>query len=107
MESAEEEAVLIELNDWVLAQSLPEGHYLHELAHPDTGEPLAVLDLAWPNGLQEGYSQPVAVLLDEGERTLEVANDHGFRYFTSAEAFRSYVVKEVLSLGIDVAAAGD
>ena len=25
----------------------------------ETGEPLAVLDLAWPNGLQEGFSQAV------------------------------------------------
>lgn len=106
VESAEEEALLVELNEWVLSEGLPEGHLLHELAHPDTGEPVALLDLAWPNGLQEGYSQPVAVLLDEGERTLEVANDHGFRYFTSAEAFRSYVLNEVLSLVVDTAAAG-
>ena len=31
----------------------------------------------------------------------------GFRYFTSADAFRSYVVNEVLSLVSDTDAAGD
>ena len=79
-------------------QGLPEGHLQHELAHRDTGAPLAILDLAWPNGLQEGYSQPVALLLGEGQETLQVANDHGFRHFTSAEAFRRYAETEVLAL---------
>ena len=106
VESAEEEALLIELNEWVLSEGLPEGHLLHELAHPDTGEPVALLDLAWPNGLQEGYSQPVAVLLDERERTLEVANDHGFRYFTSVETFKAHVQTEVLAEDDMTAAAG-
>lgn len=27
----------------------------------------AILDLAWPDGLQEGLSRPVTVLLDEGK----------------------------------------
>jgi hypothetical protein len=107
VESAEEEALLIELNEWVLSKGLPEGYLLHELAHPDTGEPMALLDLAWPNGLQEGYSQPVAVLLDEGERTLEIANDHGFRYFTSVDAFKAHVQTEVIADGDETAAAGD
>src|SRR5256885_4340935 len=35
-------------NTWVLGQGLPAGEFMHELSEPDTGEPLAVLDLAWP-----------------------------------------------------------
>ena len=93
-----EEAALRAINEWMREQGLPEGHLQHELAHPDTGAPLAILDLAWPNGLQEGYSQPVALLLGEGQETLQVANDHGFRHFTSAEAFRRYAETEVLAL---------
>ncbi len=36
-----------------------------EAAVVDTGALLAVIDAAWPDGLQEGLSQPVAVLLEE------------------------------------------
>ena len=36
-----------------------------ELADEGTGAQLAMLDLAWPEGLQPGLSTPVAVLLNE------------------------------------------
>ena len=97
VESREEEQELLDLNAWVVAQGLPEGSYLYELADMDTGAPVAVLDLAWPNGLQEGYSQPVAVLLNEGEETLDAANAHGFRYFDAVETFQAHVRREVLA----------
>ena len=77
----------------------PEGHIEHELAHPETGDPLAILDLAWPGGLQEGYSEPVALLLGEEQETLQIANDHGFRHFTDTEAFKRYAQTEVLAAG--------
>ena len=79
----------------------PEGSYLYELADMDTGAPVAVLDLAWPTGLQEGYSQPVAVLLNEGEETLDAANAHGFRYFDAVETFQAHVRREVLAEDVD------
>ena len=95
---AEEEAVLRDLNEWVRRQRLPEGQIEHELSDPETGDPLAILDLAWPNGLQQGYSEPVALLLGEEQETLQIANDHGFRHFTSTDAFKRYVEAEVLAL---------
>ncbi len=106
---AEEEAILMDLNEWVQGHGLPEGRLGYELSHPDTGHPLAILDLAWPNGLQDSYSQPVALLLGEEPETLQIANDHGFRHFTSADAFRRYAEAEVLVLTADgeaVAAGG-
>ena len=98
IEDAEEEAVLRALNEWVRGHGLPEGQIEHELAHPETGDPLAILDLAWPKGLQEGYSDPVALLLGEAQETLQIANDHGFRHFTSPDAFKRYAEAEVLAL---------
>ncbi len=62
-ESEEEEQLLQTCNAWVVQHGLPEGEYLYELTDALTGEPLAVLDLAWPSGLQEGYRQPVALLI--------------------------------------------
>ena len=109
IEDAEEEAILMDLNEWVRGQGLPEGKLGYELSHPETGDPLAILDLAWPNGLQDSYSQPVALLLGEEPGTLQIANDHGFRHFTSADAFKRYTEAEVLALAADgeaVAAGG-
>lgn len=94
--SEEEEAELIELNDWVEAQGLPRGQMPFEYNNPATGEQKGVFDLAWPDGLQKGLSQPVAVLLNEGSETLALASSIGFRCFTDRDAFRAYLTKEVL-----------
>jgi hypothetical protein len=56
-----------------------------------------VFDLAWPNGIQEELSQPVAVLLNETTETLALANRAGFRCFTTAPGFRDYVQQEILA----------
>jgi hypothetical protein len=97
IESEEERDLLRGCNRWIVDQQLPEGSFEYELADSETGQPVAVLDLAWPHGLQPGLSEPVAVLLDEGPETLALANNAGFRYFTSIEAFQGYVEKEILA----------
>jgi hypothetical protein len=86
----DQERLLYGPNAWAVAQGLPAGEFMLELTDAETGEPPAVLDLAWPNGLHEGPSRPVAVLIEQGEETEEGANDAGYRYFTEAEAFRAY-----------------
>jgi len=93
----DEETQLEALNDWVESRGLPRGAMSFDLADPHTGEQLAVLDLAWPNGMQEELSQPVAVLLNEDVATVTVASQAGFRCFTDAAAFRRYVRGEVLA----------
>ena len=95
--SAEEEAELETLNAWVESQGLPRGTLAHELADPESGAQMAVLDLAWSNGLQEELSQPVAVLLNEEAATLTLASQAGFRCFTDPRAFQRYVEVEVLA----------
>jgi len=94
----EEEAHLEALNDWVELQGLPRGAMAFELADPQTGEQKAVLDLAWPNGLQEALSQPVALLINEDAATVTLASQTGFRCFTDASAFRDYVKVDVLAI---------
>lgn len=96
--TVDEEAVLLECAEWVRAQGLPEGALLYELADPETGAPLAILDLAWPAGLQEELSQPVALVLDEPVETIEAASRAGYRCFTSVEEFKQYVMRDVLTL---------
>jgi hypothetical protein len=53
--------------------------------------------------VQEGYSQPVALLLDEPREVEEIANQAGYLYFTDLEAFRNYVRREILALGDEAA----
>jgi len=98
VESEEEDRILQEFNGWIVNQGLPPGEYQYELTDPTTGEPLANLDLAWPNGLQEGFSQPVTLLMDEGKETIDAANRAGYRVFTNPDYFRDYVLRDILAM---------
>lgn len=93
-----EEALFKKTNQWIAAHGLPEGEVLYQLTNALTGELLALLDLAWPEGLQTGYSDPVALLLEEDAESLEVASRAGFRCFTDVKAFQAYVESEILAL---------
>jgi hypothetical protein len=95
--SETEEEELEELNDWLEEQGLPRGQLSHELPDIDTGEAKALLDLAWPKGLQEGLSEPVALLVNEEPEVFALASQAGLRCFGSVAAFREYVEKEILS----------
>ncbi len=95
--SEEEEQQLEALNHWVEAQGLPLGTLSYDFADTATGEQKAVFDLAWPNGIQEELSQPVAVLLSESTETISIASQAGFRCFTSPEEFKHYVSSEILA----------
>jgi hypothetical protein len=94
--SEEEEEQLETLNDWVEEQGLPRGIMAYDFADPDTGGQKAVFDLAWPNGIQEELSQPVAVLLNETTSVIAVASQAGYRCFTMTDDFKRYVQTEIL-----------
>ncbi len=95
--SEEEEAQLEALNHWMAAQDLPRGVLAYDFADAATGEQKAVFDLAWPRGIQAELSQPVVVLLNEGDETIAIASQAGFRCFTTVKEFQRYVQTEVLS----------
>jgi hypothetical protein len=92
-----EEAELTALNEWIEAQGLPRGQMAYDCSDATTGEQRGVFDLAWPNGLQEGLSGPVAVLLNEGVEVLALASSAGFRCFSAIPAFKDYVLNDVLA----------
>jgi len=93
---AEEEAKLQAIDDWVQQQGLPAGEIGYELVDDVTGQPLAVLDLAWPRGLQTDLSDPVAVLLNETDELRQMVQDAGYRVYRTAGFFRNYVEDKVL-----------
>lgn len=95
IDSPEEEEELIDCNQWVEEQGYAPGEFMYELVDDDTGRPLALLDLAWPNGMQEGLSDPVALLINEERETEEIVSRAGYRFFTSVGALKEYVAQEL------------
>lgn len=86
-----EEAELHSAVIWLATKQLPAGVPGHELADPETGRQIAVLDLAWPDGIQTGLSEPVALMLNEPADMIAAATGAGFRCFTSTADFRHYL----------------
>jgi hypothetical protein len=85
----EEELQLAELQRWMVERGFDAGVLEHELVTPD-GSQEAILDLAWPRGLQPGLSEPVALLIDEPVAVFHAASRHGYRPFADAESVKAY-----------------
>ena len=96
IDSNEEEARLVRCNKWAIKNGLPAGELEYELTDGN-GKQLAILDLAWPDGVQLGLTQAVAVLIDEGQDVEQATSEAGFRFFTSIPSFRRYVQHEILA----------
>ncbi len=94
--SDEEETALTQVMDWMEAKGLPRGELGYELALADNGEHI-MLDLAWPNGIQEGFSRKAALLIDEPPETLSMVNHADYEYFTDVEELKRHVQREVLA----------
>jgi hypothetical protein len=92
----DEEELIARMNAWVEGLGFSAGVVCWDHTDPDTGEQKAVFDLAWPNGIQEELSEPVAVLLNEGPEVIALASASGFRCFTDEPSFKQYVRREVL-----------
>ena len=96
--SDDEEELILDCALWIQNMGLPQAEVEYELSDEETGESLAMLDLAWPDGLQTGLSQPLALILDGGKEVERVINKRGYRYFTSVDALKRYVEREILSV---------
>lgn len=91
-----EAAELEALNAWMSAHALPAGELAYEVTDPETGNQVAIFDMAWPLGVQEELSQPVVVLLNEPNELWALASRLGYRFFTGVDDFKSYVETEIL-----------
>jgi hypothetical protein len=97
VESEDEEQLLADVGEWIAKRGLPEGQYLYELTETETGTALAILDLAWPEGLQTELSEPVALLIDEEPEVVATASAQGYKCFTRVRQFKRYVKQQILA----------
>ena len=95
--SDDEEKELKNANEWIKGLSLPEGILSYEYVDPDTGEEKAIFDLAWPQGIQEELSEPVALMLNETAEVIALASQAGFRCLRSVDELKKYVESNILS----------
>ena len=71
----------------------------HEICDAETGEVLAVVDIAWPEGIQPGRAEPVALLLAPDPDTEAHLGERGYRFFAS---LRKLVWHLEERLGVDI-----
>lgn len=93
--SDEEETALRLVMDWMKERGLPTGELGYELPLAENGDTI-VLDLAWPNGIQEGLSRKAALLIDETPETLAIVNHADYEYFTHVDEFKRHVEHDIL-----------
>ena len=85
-----EEEEIEEVSAWIEEKGLKPGATNHELLDTD-GNVVAIIDLAWPQGIQSGLSEPLALLLNETAETQATVSKYGYRYYTSVREFKEYV----------------
>ncbi|MCR5351096.1 MAG: DUF262 domain-containing protein [Bacteroidales bacterium] len=88
--SSSEEEEIAELSAWMEARGLDPGVVDHKLLD-GLGHVAAIIDLAWPQGIQHGLSEPVALLLNETADIQATVSKFGYRYYTSAEELKAYI----------------
>jgi len=86
----DEEVIISSVNSWMKDRGLPEGIANFELTD-EKGEVLMIIDLAWPKGIQSELTEPLALLIDEDDTDQKIANQNGYKYFTTQEEFKSYI----------------
>ncbi len=90
-----EDREIRELIAWLEQRHLPQPELDLEVAVPGDGTATTIIDAAWPRGIQEGYSESVALLLNEDEHTEARVSEAGYRFFTSTASLRNYIEKEI------------
>lgn len=86
---------LRELLSWVEVHGVPAPEVDYEVVDDRTGECVGTVEMAWPDGVQAGYSEPVAFMLGRDSETIAALNRLGFRVFVSPERLKAYLAERV------------
>ena len=85
-----EEAVIEELVSWLKNEGFAPGIKDYSAVIGYAGTPI-IIDVAWPDGLQEGFTEPVALMINEEPGDIYRVNAVGYRVFTRADDLKNYV----------------
>ncbi len=85
-----EEAVMEELVSWLKNEGFAPGIKDYSAVIGYAGTPI-IIDVAWPDGLQEGFTEPVALMINEEPGDIYRVNAVGYRVFTRADDLKNYV----------------
>lgn len=86
----DEEAVIEELVSWLKNEGFAPGIKDYSAVIGYAGTPI-IIDVAWPDGLQEGFTEPVALMINEESGDIYRVNAVGYRVFTRADDLKNYV----------------
>lgn len=85
-----EETVIEELVSWLKNEGFAPGIKDYSAVIGYAGTPI-IIDVAWPDGLQEGFTEPVALMINEEPGDIYRVNAVGYRVFTRADDLKNYV----------------
>lgn len=89
-DSKDEDEIVLSASYWMEEKGFDSGELDYELVDEE-GNLLATFDLAWPDGVQTGLSEPLALLINEPPEILRKANAAGFKFFTDIKEFMEFV----------------
>ena len=71
----------------------------HEIVDEDSGEVQAWADLAWPQGVRTGLTEPIAFIAEQDAELERRLGELGWRFFTDEAGLRQYFE---MILGVDI-----
>lgn len=79
----------------------PSPELAYEIADPTTGVAIAIADLAWPEGVQQELTEPVALLLDAGRELEHAVQALGYRVFTELDELKTHIAPYLTALAAE------
>ena len=90
------EEEVVDVSAWMEENGLNAGVVNFKLLDED-GNEAAIIDLAWPQGIQSGLSERIALLINETPEVQAAVSRLGYRYFDDAEDFKKFVTSNYLA----------
>lgn len=84
------ESSILELATWAADQGFGQPVFEMEIVDPETQELIVVGDAVWPNGVQEGLTDPVCLELEASAEVITRMTEIGYRCFTEVDQLKSY-----------------
>ncbi|MCL2046622.1 MAG: DUF262 domain-containing protein [Oscillospiraceae bacterium] len=88
---------LHDIRKWMLDFELLQGEINYPLIDNENNE-LMIIDLAWPEGIQAGLSEPIALLINESIENQKLVIQNGFKPFTDIEKFKTYIESNYVTI---------